>query len=65
MGNAFGRGLSNFVDSMEDLAVSFAYSWIWWLLTAVAVVVVVRVLRKVRVPYLRRKKKADDSTPKE
>ena len=65
MGNAFGNGLDNFVDNMEDLAVSFAYSWMWWLLFAVVAVVAVRVLRKRRLPSFLRKKKSDDSTPKE
>ena len=61
LSHAFGNGWSNFVDGMEDLAVSLAYSWMWWLILVVIVVVVVRIVRKRRpkMPGLK-KKKADD-----
>ena len=62
MGDSFSRGLRDFGDSMEDLAVGFAYSWMWWLGLAVVIVIVVRVARKgVKLPKLRRKKKDDKS----
>lgn len=62
LSRSFNRGISNFVDAMEDLAVSFAYSWMWWLITAVVIIVVVRVVHKgVKLPKLRRRnKKMDD-----
>ena len=61
LGNAFGRGITNFADSMEDLAVSFAYNWIWiliWIVVIAVAVTVVRrkVLRRLRLPRLRRSK---------
>jgi len=61
MGDAFNDGLSDFGDTLEDLAVGFAYSWIWWLLLAVVIVIVIRVVRKrsPRLPKLGRKKKTD------
>ena len=62
MGAAFASGMSDFGEFLENLAVSFAYGWIWWLIVIVVIVVVVRVLRKkgvMRMP-LRKKKKADD-----
>lgn len=64
MGQAFFNGLSNFGNSMEDLAVAFAYSWMWWLLLAAAVVVVVRLVRQKRFRLPRRGKKPDDKEPK-
>ena len=65
--NSFSRGLSDFADTMENLAVGFAYSWMWWLLGAAVVAVLIRVVwgMKLRVPkvprFLRRKKKDDNS----
>ncbi len=58
LGRSFTRGINNFVDSLEDLAVSFAYSWMWWLIVAVIAVVVIRVVRKRtgKLPRLRKKK---------
>ena len=60
LGRSFTRGINNFVDSLEDLAVSFAYSWMWWLIVAVVAVVVIRVARKRmgKLPRLRKKKNA-------
>ena len=58
---AFSRGLRNFLNTLEDLAVSFAYSWVWWLLLAVAVLVVTALFRGKgrKLPGLRRKKKVN------
>jgi len=68
MGSAFARGIENFVDTMEDIAVDLAYGWIWWLLALVVVVIVVRVAKKKsfsrpKLPKFGRKKKSD--TPEE
>ena len=60
LGAAFGDGLRNCGDMLENLAVAFAYSWMWWLLTAVVIVAVVRVARKKQVlKFTLRKKKGD------
>lgn len=65
MGNAFTQGWANFLDALEDLAVSFAYSWMWWLLFGGLAVVLVRVVRRkerrFRLPSLRRRKKNGDN----
>lgn len=57
MGKAFTDGLRAFADNLENFAVGFAYSWMWWLLLAAAVVVAVRFLRGRKMPKLGRKKK--------
>lgn len=67
IGNSFTRGLGDFADTMEDLAVGFAYSWMWWLLGLAAVVLVIRVvwgmkLRLPKLPRLLRRKKKDDNS---
>ena len=61
MESAFSRGLRNFLNTLEDLAVSLAYSWVWWLLFIAAVVVVITLARGKgrKLPGLRRKKKGD------
>lgn len=60
MSAAFTDGLRNCGNLLEDLAVAFAYSWVWWLLAIVVIVVVVRVLRKKEVlKFTLRKKKGD------
>lgn len=60
MSAAFADGIRNCGDLLEDLAVAFAYSWMWWLLLVVVIVVVVRVVRKrVGVKFMLRKKKDD------
>jgi len=61
MGDAFSEGMIAFSRTLENWAVSFAYSWMWWLALAVVVFVVVRVVRKGRLPKVsfRRKKKGD------
>jgi hypothetical protein len=61
MSAAFAEGLRDCGDRLEDLAVAFAYSWMWWLLFVAVVAGVVRFVRK-RVGFkwtLRRKKKDD------
>jgi len=68
MSNSFTNGWRNFVDAMEDLAVSFAYSWMWWLIWGGAAVLVIRLIRrrgtgrKFRMPSFRRKKKNGDNS---
>jgi hypothetical protein len=57
MSIAFAGGLRSFSNNLENLAVSFAYTWMWWLLVAVVFVVVVRL---VRGQNLRRKKRQQD-----
>ena len=60
LGAAFGDGLRNCGDMLENLAVAFAYSWMWWLLAVVIIVAVVRVVRKKQVlKFTLRKKKGD------
>lgn len=61
MASAFERGIENFIDALEDIAVDLAYGWIWWVLFIAAVVIVVRVAKKKgpRVPKLRRRKKSE------
>ena len=46
LGNAFGDGMKNFVDVLEDMVVGFAYSWMWWLLAVAVAVLVIRSARK-------------------
>ena len=66
LGSAFGNGMRNFVDNMEDLVVFVAYNWIgiliWIAVIAVVVVVVRRKTRRIRLPKLGRKtvEKTDD-----
>lgn len=60
LGAAFGDGLRNCGDLLEDLAVAFAYSWMWWLLAAVVIVVVIRVVwKKTGLKRILPKKKGD------
>lgn len=57
LGTAFKDGLRAFGEWLEDLAVALAYSWMWWLLLAVIVIAVVRLVRgKLRRPSFRRRK---------
>ncbi|MBE6996461.1 MAG: DUF4349 domain-containing protein [Ruminococcaceae bacterium] len=46
LGDAFGDGVKDFVDGLEDLAVGFAYSWMWWLLVVVIAVLAIRAVRR-------------------
>lgn len=64
MGSAFTSGWAAFADGMENLAVGLAYSWMWLIVLAVILVVVVRVIRgKKRGFHLPRRKKTDDNPP--
>lgn len=68
LGKAFSNGMGSFVDSLEDLAIAFAYSWMWWLLVVAVVVLVVRRLRRRRSGGLTkwgRKKKAEPMDDKQ
>ena len=60
LSNSFTNGLRNFGDAMEDLAVSLAYSWMWWLLIAVIIVSAICVMRKRGGMKWRLRKKKDD-----
>lgn len=59
MGSAFSRGIQNFLNTMEELAVGLAYSWMWWLLLIGVVLGVVALVRNRgrKLPKLRRRKK--------
>ncbi|MEG1593802.1 MAG: DUF4349 domain-containing protein [Oscillibacter sp.] len=48
MGVALGSGWKGFVSGMESLAVGLAYAWMWILLLAGVVFLVIRVLRRRR-----------------
>ena len=62
LASSFSRGWNSFVDSMEDLAVSLAYSWMWLVIWVVIIVAAVRVVRKkVRI---RRKDKTEKESDK-
>lgn len=64
LGAAFSDGLRNFGEGMEDFAVSLAYSWLWILLAAVILAVLIRLIRrKGRIPSLRRRRDRADSNP--
>ena len=68
LGRAFGNGMRNFVDNVEDLVVFVAYNWIgiliWIAVIAVVVTVVRKKVRRVCLPRLGRKtapvEKTDD-----
>lgn len=65
---AFTSGCRSFLTAAEDLLVALVYSWVWLVILAAAVIVVVRRLKKrgVRLPSLRRKDHASDhDTPKD
>lgn len=64
MGSAFTAGWAAFADGMENLAVGLAYSWMWLIVLAVILIVVVRVIRgKKRGFHLPKRKKTDDNPP--
>ena len=66
LGDAFGEGLRDFADSMEDLAVSLAYSWMWWvLIVGVAVIAVRRVRKCIAGKRARRKQKTEQTEAQE
>ena len=65
---AFTSGCRSFLTAAEDLLVALVYSWVWLVILAAAVIVVVRRLKKrgVRLPSLKRKDHASDhDTPKD
>ena len=66
MGGAFSSGWRSFVDSMESLAVWFAYNWMWVLILAAIVAVGVRASRKRKARFALPKlgKKDQDSQDK-
>lgn len=59
---AFTSGCRSFLTAAEDLLVALVYGWVWLVILAAAVIVVVRRLKKrgVRLPSLRRKDHAPD-----
>ena len=59
---ALTSGCRSFLTAAEDLLVALVYSWVWLVILAAAVIVVVRRLKKrgVRLPSLRRKDHASD-----
>ena len=59
---AFTSGCRSFLTAAEDLLVALVYGWVWLVILAAAVIVVVRRLKKrgVRLPSLRRKDHASD-----
>lgn len=59
MGTAFASGWKSFVAAAEGFAVGLAYGWVWVLLAAVVVWVVVLRLRKKPLHFPRRKKLKD------
>ena len=62
LATAFTSGCRSFLTAAEDLLVALVYGWVWLVILAAAVIVVVRRLKKrgVRLPSLRRKDHASD-----
>lgn len=64
MGSAFTAGWAAFTDGMENLAVGLAYSWMWLIVLAAVIAVVVRLVRGKKPRFhLPRRKKTDDNPP--
>ena len=62
MGNSFASGWKAFVNTLEDLAVALAYSWMWLAILAVAAFFGFRAARKkIRLPGRKKAEKADDN----
>lgn len=61
LGRSFADGLTHFGDFLQNLAIALAYSWIWLLILAAVVVLLVRRARK-RAPF-RRKKALEKNMP--
>lgn len=64
LGQSFVNGLKAVGNTLEDFAVWLAYSWVWLVVLAIAVVLLVRLIRKKRSgrPFtLRRKKHSQDA----
>ena len=61
LASAFKRGCTRFVSNLQDMALSFAYHWVGWVLfLAVAAVVIVIAVRRVKA---RRRRFAPQDTP--
>ena len=62
LATAFTSGCRSYLTAAEDLLVALVYGWVWLVILAAAVIVVVRRLKKrgVRLPSLRRKDHASD-----
>lgn len=64
LGQSFVNGLKAVGETLEDFAVWLAYSWVWLVVLAAAIVVVVRLIRAKRkggkLPLRRRKKNGSD-----
>ena len=54
LGRSFADGLTNFGDFLQDLTIALAYSWMWLLILAAVVVLLVRRVRK-KAPFRRMK----------
>ena len=59
LGNAFASGWRGFLTGMESLVVALAYGWMWILLLAVIVAVVIRLGRRRSLKLPGRTKQAD------
>ena len=59
LGNAFAGGWRGFLTGMESLVVALAYGWMWILLLAVIVAVVIRLGRRRSLKLPGRTKQAD------
>ena len=60
MAAAFGDGWSSFLNGMENFAVALAYSWVWVIVLAAILMIVVRVVRKRQDRIMNLSKKKDD-----
>ena len=60
MAAAFGDGWSSFLNGMENFAVALAYSWVWVIVLAAILMIVVRVVRKRKDRIMNLYKKKDD-----
>lgn len=67
LGRSFVNGLKAVGETLEDFAVWLAYSWVWLAVLAIAVVLLVRLIRKKRGgrPFTLRRRKHREDTEKE
>lgn len=67
LGQSFVSGLAAVGDTLEDFAVWLAYSWVWLAVLAIAVVLLVRLIRKKRggKPFTLRRRKRSEGAEKE
>lgn len=67
LSNAFGNGIDSFINSLENLALFFAYHWLSLLVWAGIITVVVRIVRGKRPqkPTFPKWKKTDKEPPQE